>query len=35
LEKTVSWYQEHENWWQRVKTGAYLEYYQKQYGESR
>lgn len=34
LEKTVSWYQENKDWWQRVKSGEYKEYYQKQYGRS-
>jgi dTDP-glucose 4,6-dehydratase len=32
LEKTVRWYQEHEDWWRRVKSGAYQEYYSEQYG---
>ncbi len=33
LEKTVSWYQEHKDWWMDVKTGAYKEYYERQYGQ--
>lgn len=32
LENTVRWYTEHENWWRRVKSGAYRDYYQRQYG---
>jgi len=32
LEATVKWYVEHRTWWQRVKSGAYREYYRKQYG---
>lgn len=32
LEKTVTWYKEHEDWWKHVKSGAYQEYYNKQYG---
>jgi len=32
LEKTVLWYKENKDWWQRVKSGAYQDYYQKQYG---
>ena len=32
LPLTVSWYQEHELWLQRVRSGAYREYYQRQYG---
>ncbi|NIA15387.1 MAG: dTDP-glucose 4,6-dehydratase [Nitrospiraceae bacterium] len=31
---TVQWYQENEPWWRRIKTGEYLEYYKKQYGEN-
>ena len=31
---TVQWYREHESWWRRIKTGEYLEYYKKQYGEN-
>jgi dTDP-glucose 4,6-dehydratase len=32
LASTVRWYRDHAQWWQRVKSGAYREYYQKQYG---
>jgi len=32
LERTVKWYVDNQAWWQRVKSGAYREYYQKQYG---
>lgn len=32
LVKTVEWYKEHREWWMRVKSGAYKEYYKKQYG---
>ena len=32
LLKTIDWYKEHESWWRRVKTGAYQQYYKKQYG---
>ena len=32
LEATVKWYVDNAGWWQRVKSGAYREYYQKQYG---
>lgn len=34
LEQTVLWYQENRDWWQRVRSGAYQEYYQQQYGSS-
>jgi len=32
LESTVKWYVDHPDWWQRVRSGAYREYYAKQYG---
>ncbi|WP_129631035.1 dTDP-glucose 4,6-dehydratase [Candidatus Oscillochloris fontis] len=32
LERTVRWYVENEAWWRPIKSGEYLEYYQKQYG---
>ncbi len=34
LRQTVEWYQSHEDWWKPLKSGAYLEYYEKQYGRS-
>ncbi|HJW84318.1 MAG TPA: dTDP-glucose 4,6-dehydratase [Anaerolineae bacterium] len=33
LEKTVKWYVDNEWWWRKLKSGEYLEYYKKQYGE--
>lgn len=33
LEATVRWYVDNPEWWRRVKSGEYLEYYKKQYGE--
>lgn len=33
LEATVRWYVENEEWWRPIKSGAYLEYYRKQYVE--
>jgi dTDP-glucose 4,6-dehydratase len=32
LRDTVRWYQEHDAWVQRVRSGAYRTYYQQQYG---
>ncbi len=32
LEKTINWYKENEDWWKRVKSGEYKNYYKKQYG---
>lgn len=31
LEKTVEWYRTNQEWWKRIKSGEYLEYYNKQY----
>ena len=33
LQQTIQWYREHESWWKNVKSGAYLEYYKKQYSQ--
>ncbi len=33
LEATVRWYVDNEWWWRKIKTGAYLEYYKRQYAE--
>jgi dTDP-glucose 4,6-dehydratase len=32
LAQTVQWYREHRGWWERIRTGEYLHYYEKQYG---
>lgn len=34
LEKTVEWYTENRAWWEHIKSGAYKDYYTKQYGNS-
>ena len=31
LEQMVRWYVDNEWWWRKIKTGEYLEYYQRQY----
>lgn len=31
MKKTVEWYKNNREWWQKIKSGAYLEYYRKQY----
>jgi dTDP-glucose 4,6-dehydratase len=31
LEFTITWFKEHTDWWQRVKSGAYASYYETQY----
>ena len=33
LKKTVRWYVENEWWWRKLKSGEYLEYYRKWYGQ--
>jgi dTDP-glucose 4,6-dehydratase len=32
LRSTVDWYLQNRSWWQRVRSGAYLAYYEQQYG---
>ncbi len=32
MNQTISWYIEHELWWQRIKSGEYLTYYEEWYG---
>ena len=31
LKETIEWYKNNQDWWKRIKTGEYLEYYKKQY----
>jgi dTDP-glucose 4,6-dehydratase len=31
MEQTVRWYLDHREWWERIKSGAYLEYYDRMY----
>lgn len=31
LKETVEWYQDHQDWWKKLKSGEYLDYYKKQY----
>ena len=33
LEATVDWYRQHPEWWRPLKSGEYLDYYRRQYGE--
>jgi dTDP-glucose 4,6-dehydratase len=33
LSKTVAWYRDNRWWWEKVKSGDYADYYQRQYGE--
>lgn len=32
MNRTISWYIEHESWWTRIKSGEYLTYYEEWYG---
>ena len=34
LEHTVAWYRDNAWWWEPIRTGAYREYYESQYGRS-
>ena len=33
LKSTVEWYVGNKDWWQKIKTGEYLKYYEEQYGK--
>lgn len=33
LSKTIQWYQDNQEWWKKIKTGEYLEFYKKQYND--
>ncbi|MBI4837545.1 MAG: dTDP-glucose 4,6-dehydratase [Candidatus Portnoybacteria bacterium] len=33
LKKTIEWYKNNENWWKKIKSGEYLNYYKIQYEE--
>lgn len=33
IRATVRWYLEHRDWWERVRSGAYREYYDRMYGD--
>jgi dTDP-glucose 4,6-dehydratase len=33
LAETVAWYRERRDWWEPIKSGAYREYYKRQYAE--
>lgn len=32
LEQTIEWYKSHEEWWKRLKSGEFLEFYKSYYG---
>jgi dTDP-glucose 4,6-dehydratase len=33
MERTVRWYVEHRSWWEKIKSGDFRRYYERQYGE--
>ena len=33
IQETIQWYQDNTFWWQRVRSGAYQDYYAKMYGD--
>jgi dTDP-glucose 4,6-dehydratase len=33
LERTVAWFRENRSWWEEIKSGEYLAFYQKNYGD--
>lgn len=34
LRITVDWYKEHKDWWEKIKSGTYKQYYNKQYEQN-
>jgi dTDP-glucose 4,6-dehydratase len=34
LQRTVEWYRHNDWWWQPIRSGAYREYYERQYGRA-
>ena len=34
LDQTVSWYQDHPQWWEPIRSGDYRAYYERQYGST-
>jgi dTDP-glucose 4,6-dehydratase len=34
LDQTVSWYRDNSWWWEPIRSGAYREYYERQYGRT-
>ncbi len=34
LKETIKWYQQNEDWWRKIKSGEYQQYYKEQYGSN-
>ncbi|MDN3954731.1 dTDP-glucose 4,6-dehydratase [Sporolactobacillus laevolacticus] len=32
IKETIQWYLDNEDWWRKIKSGEYMNYYKKQYG---
>lgn len=32
IQKTIQWYLDNREWWERIKSGQYMDYYESQYG---
>ncbi|MFO7652896.1 MAG: dTDP-glucose 4,6-dehydratase [Candidatus Krumholzibacteriia bacterium] len=32
LERTITWYREHRDWWEKIRSGAYRDDYERMYG---
>jgi len=35
MKKTIEWYKENKDWWQKIKNGEYQNYYKKQYRDKK
>jgi dTDP-glucose 4,6-dehydratase len=33
MEETIQWYLDNRDWWEKVRSGEYMEYYEKMYGD--
>lgn len=33
IRETIDWYKNNTDWWKKIKSGEYLEYYKKQYNK--
>jgi len=33
IKETIDWYKNNQDWWKKIKSGEYLEYYKKQYAQ--
>jgi len=33
IDLTIGWYVEHQDWWKKIKSGEYLSYYERMYGD--